>query len=190
MKKLILVAAMVMSGMIYNAANAQVRVHVGLNFGYPTVYVPQRVVVAQPAPADYEQPANYNDNVSYNDDADDYYYLPDVDAYYSVPNQCYYYNDGGAWVTATYLPGAYRDYDWRSVRHYEVRANRPFMHNDFYRARFNGVAFNGRWNNRGYENRYRQMDYNRGRVAFNRSNFDRGDFRGHERFDRGFRHER
>jgi len=202
MKKLVLIAAIVISGVWYNTANAQIRVHVGLNFGYPRAYVPARVVVAQPAPAVCEQPANYNEDVSYND-ADDYYYLPDVDAYYNVPNQCYYYNNGGAWVSSAYLPGAYRDYDWRSVRHYEVRAPRPFMHNDFYRAKFNGVAFNGRWNDRGYDNHYRQVDYNRGRVAYsrpnfdrgrvayNRPNFDRGDSRGHNRFDRGdSRHER
>jgi len=183
MKRLILIAAMVMSGICYNAANAQIRVHVGLNFGYPRAYVPARVVVAQPAPVVYEQPANYNEDASYNDNADDYYYLPDVDAYYSVPNQCYYYNNGDNWVSAAYLPGAYRDYDWRSARHYEVRAPRPFMHNDFYRARFNGAAFNGRWNERYNDNHYRHVDYNRGRVAYNRPNFDRGDSRGHDRRD-------
>ncbi|MGZ3945350.1 MAG: hypothetical protein ACXVJB_10425, partial [Mucilaginibacter sp.] len=139
MKKLILISAIALSGMFYNSASAQIRVHLGVNFSTPRVYIPARVVVATPAPVAYNEPATYYGN-------DDYYYLPDVDAYYNVNDQCYFYNTGGAWVSAAYLPGAYRDYDWRSVRHYEVRASRPYLHNDFYRTRFNGVAFNGQWN--------------------------------------------
>jgi hypothetical protein len=139
MKKLILVSAIAISGLFYNTANAQIRVGFGIRFNAPRIYVPQRVVVAEQAPVVYNEPVNYDGN-------EDYYYLPDVDAYYSVTGQCYYYNDGGNWVSAAYLPGAYRDYDWRSVRHFEVRAPRPFMHDDYYRNRYNGVAFNGQWN--------------------------------------------
>jgi hypothetical protein len=148
MKKLILVSAIALSGLFYNTANAQIRVGFGFHFRAPRIYVPQRVVVAEQAPVVYNEPVNYDGN-------EDYYYLPDVDAYYSVTDQCYFYNDGGNWVSAAYLPGAYRDYDWRSVRHFEVRAPRPFMHDDYYRSRYNGVAFNGQWNradNRGYAN--------------------------------------
>jgi hypothetical protein len=151
MKKIILISAITLSGLFYNTANAQIRVHLGIHLGLPRVYIPARVVVEQPAPVQYAEAANYYGN-------EDYYYLPDVDAYYSVPEQCYYYNDSGNWVSAAYLPGAYRDYDWRSVRHFEVRAPRPFMHDDFYRTRFNGVAFNSQWNyrnDRGNANNYR-----------------------------------
>ena len=151
MKKLILISAIAISGLFYNTANAQVRVSFGFNFSPRRVYVPQRVVVARPAPVEYSEPVNYNGD-------EDYYYIPDVDAYYSVTDQCYFYNNDGDWVSGTYLPGAYRDYDWRSVRHYEVRAPRPYIHNDYYRARYNGVSFNGQWNreyNRGYSNDYR-----------------------------------
>ncbi|MGZ3945912.1 MAG: hypothetical protein ACXVJB_13285, partial [Mucilaginibacter sp.] len=112
-----------------------------------------------------------------------------------------------------YLPGAYRDYDWRSVRHYEVRASRPYLHNDFYRTRFNGVAFNGQWNrgydrdrrfvnnyresNRGYVNSYRDNDQRfrndnrrfdeRGRGGFNRNEDrnSRDNFHGREGSGRG-----
>ncbi len=131
MKKLVLISAITMSGLFYNTANAQIRLRFGINFG-------PRPVVVQSAPVAYCEPANYNGD-------EDYYYLPDVDAYYSVNEQCYYYMDGDQWISAAYLPGAYRDFDWRSVRRFEVRAPRPFMHNDYYRARYNGVAFNGRW---------------------------------------------
>ena len=126
--------------MFYNTANAQIRLHVGIHFGGAPV------VVSEPTPVVYDQPVAYNN--------DDYYYLPDVDAYYDTNQQCYYYNDGGSWVSAAYLPGAYRDYDWRSCRHFEIHAPRPYMHADFYRNRYNGVAFNGRWNDRGYDRGY------------------------------------
>ena len=189
MKKIALISAIAISGLLFNnKADAQIRIHLGLNFA------PRPVVYAQPAQVVYDQPADYNEPTNYDGD-EDYYYLPDVDAYYSVPNECYYYNNGSSWVSATYLPGAYRDYDWRSARRYEVRAPRPFMHADYYRARYNGVAFNGRWDrsynrayvnnynnsdrrvdNHGWNNEYRHNDWNRGQHFENR-----GD--DHEHFD-------
>jgi len=140
MKKLVLISAIAMSSLFYNTAKAQVGFHFGFHISTPRIYIPTRVVVAAPVVA-YTEPVNYSGN-------EDYYYLPDVDAYYSVNEQCYYYMNGGQWISAAYLPGAYHDFDWRSARRFEVRAPRPFMHDDYYRSRFNGVAFNGRWNER------------------------------------------
>jgi hypothetical protein len=144
MKKLIILSAIAMSGLIYNTANAQVGIRVGFHFG------PLRVVYAH-APVVVEQAPVYNDS------NDDYYYLPDVDAYYSVNEQCYYYNDGNNWVSAAYLPGAYRDYDWRNASRYEVRAPRPYERDDFYRSRYNGHQVpewsHNNYNNNGYANR-------------------------------------
>ncbi|MBS1529998.1 MAG: hypothetical protein JSU01_06805 [Bacteroidetes bacterium] len=202
MKRLLLISAIAMSGILYNTADAQIRFHAGIRFDLP------RVAVAVQAPVVYNEPVNY-------DGDEDYYYLPDVDAYYSVPDQCYYYNDGGAWVSASYLPGAYRDYDWRSVRHYEVRAPRPYKHDDFYRAKFNGAVFAGRWDDRRYDNRvntyYHPMEYNRDHDGYDRydnfrnrgsyehnddfrerGNYERhGDFRDRGRFENdNFRHGR
>ncbi len=178
MKKIVLISAIAMSGLIYNTASAQIRLRFGLNFGVRPVYVPARIVVEQ-QPVEYAQPANY-------DGDEDYYYLPEVDAYYSVPEQCYYYNDGNQWVSAAYLPGAYHDFDWSTARRFEVRAPRPFIHDDYYRTRYNGVAFSGNWdrgNDRGYANNNhvqyrndaprvdnnRQYDPNRGQQNFDRN---------------------
>jgi len=103
-----------------------------------------------------EQPVyDDNDNVNVNDD-DDYYYLPEVEAYYNVGAGCYYYNDGSRWVSCAYLPGAYRDYNWRTAVRYEVRAPRPFMHHDFYRSRWGGYA--GDRNNWGHRFDRRPMN--------------------------------
>jgi hypothetical protein len=136
MKKLIILSAIALSGLLYNnTANAQIRVHFGISL--PRVYVRPAVVVEAPAPVVYA------DNVAADyAPADDYYYLPDVNAYYSVADQCYYYNDGNDWVSAAYLPGEYYNFDWRTARHFEVRAPRPYLHNDFYMNRFHGANFN------------------------------------------------
>ena len=188
MKKIALISAIAISGLLFNKkADAQIRIHVGLNL------TPRPVVYEQPAPMVVEQSGDYYEPTNYDGD-EDYYYLPDVDAYYSVPNECYYYNNGGAWVSATYLPGAYRDYDWRSARRYEVRAPRPFMHADYYRARYSGVSFGGHWdrpynrayvNNNRYYNNDRRFDnhgWNNNNRGWNNDN-RRNDWNREQHFD-------
>jgi len=185
MKKLAILSAIALSGLFYNAASAQVRLHVGINFSPRPVYVQDRFVVAHREPVVYSEPVDY-------DGDEDYYYLPDVDAYYSVNDECYYYNDGGRWVTAAYLPGAYRDFDWRYARRYEVRAPRPYLHAEYYRNHYNGVAFNGRWNERVYGRGYGDAYHYNNSVNARRFNdrgfedrrFDnRNHFDNHDRFD-------
>ncbi|GAC1305120.1 MAG: hypothetical protein NVSMB24_13600 [Mucilaginibacter sp.] len=188
MKKLTILSAIALSGLIYSTANAQIGIHVGFHFGTP-VYTPQRVVVQEPV---YTEPSAE----VYNSD-DDYYYLPDVDAYYSVSEQCYYYNDGENWISAAYLPGAYRDYDWRSVRRYEVRSPRPYMHDDVYRSRYNGHEMmefrnrDDRFHGGGYVNADRSANYGRNNgQRFDNSRVQGGysqwaDQNRGQRFDRG-----
>nr|WP_294948355.1 hypothetical protein [uncultured Mucilaginibacter sp.] len=141
MKKIYLLSAMVLAGLFANKAQAQISVHIGLNIPVRHVYVPA------PQPE-----VIYNDDF---DDSDDYYYLPEVEAYYSIPLQCYFYNDGGRWIRAQYLPGAYRNYDWRTARRFEVRGRRPYMNHDTYRGRWGGNPNRGDWNRRdnNYANR-------------------------------------
>jgi hypothetical protein len=129
MKKIALISAIALSGLFYNNVNAQVRIGFGIHINTPSV----RVIAESPAYTSYNT-------------ADDYYYMPDVDAYYSAYENAYYYNDGERWVSAAYLPGAYRNYDWRNARHYEVRAHRPYLNADIYRERYRGNAYN--WNRR------------------------------------------
>jgi len=186
MKKLLLISAIAMSGIFYNTASAQIRVHFGIQL------TPRPVYVSAPAPVVYSQPAAYEDN-------DDYYYLPDVDAYYNVGEQCYYYNNGGSWVSAAYLPGAYRNYDWRAARRYEIRASRPYMRADFYRSRYNGAAFAGRWNDRNNDRHYvtaYHEDHRFDNRGYDDHRFDRdrrdarNDFHGRDGHDRYDRHGR
>jgi hypothetical protein len=154
MKKLIILSAIAISGLMYNTADAQIRLHLGLRFGpRPVVYAPAPVVVEQ-------APVYTESDQAYDNSNDDYYYLPDVDAYYDVTAQCYYYNDGSNWISAAYLPGTYRDYDWRNAQRFEVRAPRPYMHDDFYRSKFNGRE-NTAWARGGYDNHFNNGYANR-----------------------------
>ncbi|MDB5158179.1 MAG: hypothetical protein JWR50_2886 [Mucilaginibacter sp.] len=168
MKKIALISAIALSGLLFNTANAQIHIGFGIHINTPAV----RVVAATPVYTDYTP-------------ADDYYYLPDVDAYYSMPEKCYYYNNGDNWVTAAYLPGEYRDYDWRSARHYEVRARRPYLNADVYRARYRGNAYNwGRYNN---DRRYYARDDRRdNNFRIDRRDDHRGVAHSDDRFQRNF----
>jgi hypothetical protein len=171
MKKIALISALAVSGLFYNTANAQI--HLGLRVG---LHLPGITIAAQ-TPVYRE--AAYND-------MEDYYYLPDVDAYYSVNEQAYYYNDGYNWISAAYLPGEYRNYDWRNARRYEVRAHRPFMNNDFYRDKYRGNVGNwSRFDNHNDRNNYANRDFNRDDHRNSAPAFERGGnaYRGAEHAD-------
>ena len=166
-----------MSGLIYNTANAQLRIHVGFNLTpRPVVYT--TVPVVEQAPV-YEQSA-YDNN-------DDYYYLPDVNAYYNVNEQCYYYYDGDNWISAAYLPGEYRDYDWRNCRRFEVRASRPYLRNEFYRSRYNGheIAWAHRDYDRNLGDYHANRDFRNDDRHFNHWDRDRSDRFDHSDRDHG-----
>jgi hypothetical protein len=161
MKKSVILSAILFGSLVYNSAQAQISVHIGFNIPAHRVYVP-----APPS-----QPVVVYDTDEF-DDSDDYYYLPEVEAYYSVPRNCYYYQDGGRWISAAYLPGAYRNYDWRTARRYEIRGRRPYMHHDEYRGKWGG-GFNRDWNRRNDNYAGRRFDNNRNDWNRNNSRNDR-----------------
>jgi hypothetical protein len=151
MKKLMVLSAIVAGGLISQSADAQGGFHINLHFGTQPVY---------------EAPARFYE--------EQYYYLPEVEAYYSVREQCYYYNKGYNWVSAAYLPGAYRDYDWEHARRFEINEARPYMHNDVYRSRYGGFEHRD-WNNREqYDNRmYADREHDQYRGHDDRGNYGR-----------------
>lgn len=150
MKKFIIISAMVLGGLGVKTADAQIGIRINLNLGNRPVYVPA------PEPEVINEPVY-----------DDYYYLPEVEAYYSVGEHCYYYQDGNRWIAAAYLPGVYRNFDWRTARRFEIRTNRPYMHHDVYRGRFGG-----------YNNR---ADFY-ARAYSGRDRYDRDPYRGREQY--------
>lgn len=157
MKKLILMSALVLGGLGITAADAQIGIHINLHLGSGPVYVPARPVEVIPAPV-----------------YDDYYYLPEVEAYYSVGEHCYYYMDGSSWISATYLPGRYHDFDWRTAKRYEIHGSRPYLHHEEYRGRYGG--YSNQYNaSRGNSHNYgRQNSYNNGQYADRQGGYSRG----------------
>ncbi|MGI4021098.1 MAG: hypothetical protein ACRYFA_06300 [Janthinobacterium lividum] len=158
MKKILFLSALIAGSLSFNAAKAQIGVHLNVNLGPRPVYV-------EPAPV-----------------VDDYYYLPDAEAYYSVPEQVYYYENQGRWISSPRLVGRYRDYDYSRMRHYVINEPRPYLRNDYYRSRYNNPQVMAR-NNRGYGNQnYGRFDNsgnnNRGYSNQNYSRDDRGNYRG------------
>lgn len=161
MKKVALISAIALSGLFYSNANAQL-LQIGLHLGGGRPVVEAALVTPSVA-------------VRYSN-ADQYYYMPEVDAYYSPYERVYYYNDGGRWVSNAYLPGEYRNYDWRTARRYEVRAHRPYLNADVYREKYRGNARD--WNRRDdrFDNR---NDRRNDGPRFERNN----DYRGAEHAD-------
>ncbi len=70
-----------------------------------------------------------------------YYYLPDIDCYYDVNMSLFYYFDRGRWISARYLPYAYRHYDLYGMYKVVLNMNDPWRyHHSHYRdyARYRG----------------------------------------------------
>ncbi|MBK5721928.1 hypothetical protein JGH11_13695 [Dysgonomonas sp. Marseille-P4677] len=70
-----------------------------------------------------------------------YYYFPDIDCYYDVNIGMFYYMNRGRWISARYLPYAYRNYDLYGLYKVVLNVNEPWRyHRNHYRdyARYRG----------------------------------------------------
>lgn len=70
-----------------------------------------------------------------------YYYFPDIDCYYNVDLAMFYYMNGGRWISARYLPYAYRHYDLYRIHKVVINTRNPWRyHRTHYRdyARYKG----------------------------------------------------
>ncbi len=111
MKRTILIAALLLSGFVFQTANAQVRIGVNLNIGSQPIWGP----------------------VGY--DHVEYYYMPDIDAYYYVPNHQYIYLERGRWIFASSLPYSYH-YDLYSGYKVVVNEPQPYRQAEMYRIKY------------------------------------------------------
>lgn len=170
MKRLFIIPAIALSGLMYNKADAQIGLNANINF--------------RPVTVAYNQPASVP-NVVYTTDGqpvtisgDDFYYMPAVGAYYDVTDQLYIYFNGYNWIASAYLPGAYRDFDLTTCTRYEIRGYNPFFNDAFYRERYAGVRITD-WNH------VYNTGFSRERENFNRTTVDNRDFnRTEANFDR------
>ncbi len=111
MKKFIIAAAILVSGLAYNnTAEAQVRVNVNIG--------------SQP---DWG-PAGY--------DYVNYYYMPDIDAYYSVPDREYIYFNNNRWIHARSLPSRYGNFNPYNSYKVVINDRNPWERNNVYRSRY------------------------------------------------------
>jgi len=117
MKKIILALALLMgTASFYGTTEAQ-NINISINIG------------RQPAwgPVGYDYAA--------------FYYFPDMDCYYDVNIGMFYYMDRGRWISARYLPYAYRNYDLYRIHKVVLNVREPWRyHRSHYRdyARYKG----------------------------------------------------
>jgi len=159
MKKLLLTTMIVAAFIFASETKAQVGFNLNVHLG------------ARP---DWGVQGNYEGN---------YYYLPEINCYYDIASRQFIYPDGESWVYAYSLPYAYRDYNLYNGYKVVVNEPRPYLHNDYYRQRYNSyyntysrpviVA-----QRQGYSD-YRNDRFNNERYNYNR-NDDRYNNRGRE----------
>lgn len=62
-----------------------------------------------------------------------YYYFPAIDCYYDVNLQLFYFLDRGRWISARYLPYAYRHYDLYNMYKVVLNVNNPWRYHTVHR---------------------------------------------------------
>ena len=159
MKKLVLLIAICLCGLMSQTSYAQVSIRA--NIALQPIWGP----------------------VGY--DYVDYYYLPEVEAYYNVPTHMFYYMENGRWVNRPYLSGRYRNFDLYNARKIVVNEPRPYLRHQQYRTRYaNARGYNRAMSIRdSHDSRYyvignhpmhSQYNNGRGRVIDRREMNNRG----------------
>jgi hypothetical protein len=110
MKKIILLIALCLSSTLFETAIAQVTLRIN--------------IASQPIWG----PVGY-DHV-------EYYYLPDIDSYYYVPEHRYIYMEGGRWISRSYLPTRYNNYDMYNTRKVVINDRKPYLRNQEYKSKY------------------------------------------------------
>lgn len=112
MKKTILIAALLLSGFLFQTVGAQVHVRFSVN------------IVSQPIWG----PVGY-DHV-------EYYYMPDIDVFYYVPKHQYIYQEQGRWIFAASLPSRFNNYDMYNGYKVVINDPKPYRHAETYRKQY------------------------------------------------------
>lgn len=110
MKKIFLIAALIVSSCVSVSSFAQVRFQ--LNIGSQPLWGPTGY--------DYVQ----------------YYYIPEIDAYYNVGTRQYTFVNDGQWITSPYLPDRFANVDLYNTYKVVVNEPNPWMHHERYRNQY------------------------------------------------------
>ncbi|MDF2191249.1 hypothetical protein [Paraflavitalea sp. CAU 1676] len=114
MKKLVVLASIMISCFMGDRITAQIRLSLPGNTGDQPVW----------GPAGYDH-ANY-------------YYMPDIDAFYYVPKRTYIYRHRGRWIFTTDFPKQFQHYDRFSGYKVVINDPKPYRNAKMYRAKFAG----------------------------------------------------
>jgi len=118
MKKVTLITALLFSGFLFQAANAQVRVSLQMNIGSQPVW----------GPVGYSHV--------------EYYYMPDIDVYYNVPSRQYIYMERGNWIFAAALPIRYNYYNIYTGYKVVINEPNPYRNAQVYRTKYGSYRGN------------------------------------------------
>lgn len=114
MKKSMLLVALLIIGLLFETADAQIHARVNVNIGLQPIW----------GPTGYDHA--------------EYYYMPDIDAYYWLPRHQYIYLERGQWMFGASLPPRYHDFDIYSGYKVVVNDYKPYRHADMYRNKYSG----------------------------------------------------
>ncbi|MBS1614666.1 MAG: hypothetical protein JST06_00950 [Bacteroidetes bacterium] len=133
MKRIALLAGLLLS--LCSASRTEAQVRVRINLGAP--------VASQ----------------NWFDQDQDYYFLPGPGVYYNVRRRVYVYPENGAWLYARRLPERFGACSFENTRYYRVRDYHPFWRHDYYRNQYRNDSYNRGyrhergWSHEGYGGR-------------------------------------
>lgn len=70
------------------------------------------------------------------------YYFPDIEVYYNVPRHRYYYNQRGRWISSSYLPSRYRNFNLYNSYKVVVNDQSPWRNHNTYRDKYSSFKGN------------------------------------------------
>jgi len=115
MKKLILLLALITSGWLSQTTFAQITFKVNIS--------------SQPIWG----PTGY--------DYVEYYYLPDIEVYYNVSSHRYVYFANNRWISSSYLPVRYKNYDVYNSRKIVINEYKPYMRHKNNKYKYNNQHY-------------------------------------------------
>ena len=72
----------------------------------------------------------------------EYYYIPEIETYYYVPKHQYVWFEGNRWVSKSYLPPRYHNYDLYRCDKVVINEPRPYLRHNEYKVKY--VSYHGR----------------------------------------------
>jgi hypothetical protein len=151
MKKIIIAAAILVSGLAFNN-KAEAQIGVSINIG------------SQPdwGPVGYDRA--------------DYYYMPDIDTYYDVPARQYVYLNDNRWIRSSSLPTRYSNYNVYNNYKVVINERNPWERDNIYRTRY--AKYKGRHDQVIIRNskdvKYKNRYVNKKTVVVHKGNNGRG----------------